>query len=88
MAQRVNLGVFADFMSVIHSENLLMCYNMNSKFMLRSNKAISLGRQKDETEFKLEGGLTKPMVRTDDSRFLSRDLALIVAWWPPHIGGR
>ena len=32
--------------------------------------------------------LTKPLVRTDDSRFLSRDLLFIVCWWPPHTGGR
>ena len=32
--------------------------------------------------------LTKPLVRTDDSRFLSRDLLLIVCWLPPHTGSR
>ena len=32
--------------------------------------------------------LTKPLVRTDDSRLLSRDLLLIVCGWPPHTGGR
>jgi hypothetical protein len=32
--------------------------------------------------------LTKPLVRTDDSRFLSRDLLIIVCGWPPHTGGR
>ena len=32
--------------------------------------------------------LTKPLVRTDDSRLFSRDLLLIVCWWLPHTGGR
>ena len=32
--------------------------------------------------------LTKPLVRTDDSRLLSRDLPLIECRWPPHTGRR
>jgi hypothetical protein len=36
----------------------------------------------------IKSGLTKPMVRTDDSRLLSRDLVFIESRLPPHIGGR
>jgi hypothetical protein len=31
---------------------------------------------------------TRPMVRTDDSRFLPQDLVFIGSRWPPHIGRR
>ena len=41
MAPRVNPGVSVGFMSVTHSENLLMCYNMNNK--LHSNNRINSG---------------------------------------------